>query len=83
MTGAPSDSPPPRDCRDPSGGEPPSADCLRVRGPALHAARNIEPATPADRKLAMVQEAAALEYPTADPDQMEAEIARGYGAETG
>ncbi len=46
----------------------------------LRDARENEPTSPPDRKLLIVREAAEFSYPTADPDQMEAEIASGYGA---
>ncbi|MGD8321530.1 MAG: antitoxin [Gemmatimonadota bacterium] len=44
----------------------------------LREARTGEPATSAERKLLVVREAAEFSYPTADPEAMEAEIARGY-----
>lgn len=44
----------------------------------LREAQAREPGTDAARKLLVVREAAALEYPTADPEVMEGEIVRGY-----
>lgn len=48
----------------------------------LREARADEPSSAPGRKLLMVREAAAFDYPTADPEQMEAEIARGYAKGT-
>lgn len=45
---------------------------------ALRRARREEPTSDARRKLAAVREAARGSYPTADIDQMLAEIERGY-----
>lgn len=45
---------------------------------ALRAARRDEPAVEPRRKLAVVREAAQWEYPTADIEQMLAEIESGY-----
>lgn len=45
---------------------------------ALKRARQEEPVTDTRRKLAVVREAARGSYPTADIDQMLAEIERGY-----
>ncbi len=50
-----------------------------VRG-ALRAAQREEPATSAERKLAVVRAATRHAFPTADIDQMIAEIELGYGA---
>ena len=36
-----------------------------------------EPSSPVEAKLAVVREAAAHAYPTAEPDEMEAQIQRG------
>lgn len=47
---------------------------------ALREARTAEPSTSAERKLLVVREAAGFSYPTGDPEDMEAEIARGYAA---
>jgi len=47
---------------------------------ALRAARREQPAPPADRKLAAVRAAARHAFPTADIDQMIAEIESGYGS---
>lgn len=47
---------------------------------ALRAARQEQPAQPADRKLAAVRAATRHAFPTADVDQMIAEIERGYGS---
>lgn len=44
----------------------------------LREARQEEPASGVSEKLMLVREAAAHAYPTADPEEMEAEIARGY-----
>lgn len=48
-----------------------------VRG-ALRAAREEEPGAPPERKLAVVRAAARHAFPTADVEQMLAEIERGY-----
>jgi hypothetical protein len=53
-----------------------------VRG-ALRAARREEPASSPERKLALVRAASRHRFPTADVDQMIAEIESGYGAESG
>jgi hypothetical protein len=45
---------------------------------ALRVARRDEPAVEPRRKLAVVREAAAAAYPTADIDVMLAEVERGY-----
>jgi hypothetical protein len=45
---------------------------------ALRRARREEPMTDAKRKIAMVREASRGAYPTADIDQILAEIDRGY-----
>jgi hypothetical protein len=45
---------------------------------ALRRARREEPTSDARRKIAAVREAARGSYPTADIDQMLAEIERGY-----
>lgn len=45
---------------------------------ALRAARADEPYAEPARKLAVVREAAAFEYPAGDIDEMLAEIERGY-----
>ena len=44
----------------------------------LREARDAEPGGSPERKLAVVQEAAAHAYPTADPEVMEEQITRGY-----
>jgi len=44
----------------------------------LREARLGEPSTGTAQKLLVIREAAAHAYPTADPEAMEAEIARGY-----
>lgn len=44
----------------------------------LREARKDEPSAEAAQKLLVVREAAAHAYPTADPEQMEEEITRGY-----
>lgn len=51
-----------------------------VRG-AMRDARSAEPATPPERKLAAVRAASRHAFPTADIDQMLAEIERGYAVE--
>jgi hypothetical protein len=48
---------------------------------ALRRARREEPVTDTKRKLSIVREAARGSYPTADIDQMLAEIERGYTAD--
>ncbi|HET6473204.1 MAG TPA: hypothetical protein VFG38_15270 [Pseudomonadales bacterium] len=45
---------------------------------ALDAARRIQPIGDAARKLDAIRAAARHDYPTADVEQMNAEIARGY-----
>jgi hypothetical protein len=45
---------------------------------SLRAARTQEPSKSAERKLAAIREAVRHEGPTADVDQMLAEIERGY-----
>ena len=50
-----------------------------VRG-VLRAAQREEPAAPPERKLAVVRAATRHAFPTADVDQMVAEIEAGYGA---
>jgi hypothetical protein len=44
----------------------------------LRAARRLEPRGDASKKLGVVREAAKLDFPTADPAQMLAEIESGY-----
>ena len=51
-----------------------------VRG-ALRSAREDEPAAPPERKLAIVRAASRHAFPTAEIDQMLAEIERGYVVE--
>ncbi len=51
----------------------------RVRK-ALRAARRSEPTGDADRKLVAVRAASQHAFPTADIEQMLAEIGRGHGA---
>jgi hypothetical protein len=48
---------------------------------AMRVARQREPAEPAERKLAVVRAAAKHDFPTAEIDQMLAEIERGYVVE--
>ena len=48
---------------------------------ALRAARRREPLGDSGKKLEVVRAAAGHSYPTADIDQMLAEIERGYGGE--
>lgn len=48
---------------------------------ALAAARRHEPLGDAGKKLDVIREAARQELPTANIDQMLAEIERGYGGE--
>lgn len=48
---------------------------------ALAAARRYEPLGDTGKKLDAVREAAKLEFPTADIDEMLAQIERGYGSE--
>ncbi len=50
-----------------------------VRG-ALRAALRDEPASSPERKLAQVRAASRHRFPTAEIDQMVAEIEQGYGA---
>jgi len=45
----------------------------------LREARRVEPQGDADRKLAAIRAAQRYAYPTADIDQMLAEVERGYG----
>jgi predicted 2-oxoglutarate/Fe(II)-dependent dioxygenase YbiX len=45
---------------------------------AMREARRREPTAPAERKLAVVRAAAKNQLPTAEIDQMLAEIERGY-----
>jgi len=52
-----------------------------VRG-ALRAAQQAEPASAPERKLAVVRAASRHRFPTADIDQMVAEIERGYGTDS-
>ena len=47
---------------------------------ALTLARRSEPRGAADKKLGAIRAAARFDYPTADIDQMLAEIEMGYGA---
>jgi hypothetical protein len=49
---------------------------------ALRRARREEPMTDTKRKIAMVREASRGSYPTADIDQMLAEIERGYSTDS-
>jgi hypothetical protein len=49
---------------------------------ALRRARKEEPVTDSRRKIAMVREAARGAWPTADIDQMLAEIERGYSTDS-
>ncbi len=44
----------------------------------LRDARLSEPGTDAGRKLLVVREASGYAYPTANPDEMEEQIRRGY-----
>ena len=48
---------------------------------ALAAARRYEPLGDTGKKLDAVREAAKLEFPTADIDEMLVQIERGYGSE--
>lgn len=48
----------------------------------LREARRVEPLGDADRKLAAIRAAQRHAYPTADIDQMLAEVERGYGEGT-
>jgi hypothetical protein len=48
---------------------------------ALAAARRYEPLGDTGKKLDAVREAAKLDFPTADIDEMLAQIERGYGSE--
>ena len=48
---------------------------------ALAAARRYEPRGDTGKKLDAVREAAKLEFPTADIDEMLVQIERGYGSE--
>jgi 16S rRNA U516 pseudouridylate synthase RsuA-like enzyme len=47
---------------------------------AITAMRRAEPIYDTRHKLAAVREAASHSYPTADIDQINAEISRGYGS---
>ena len=47
---------------------------------ALGIARRQEPGVPAPKKLAVIGAAVQHDFPTADIDEMLAEIASGYGA---
>jgi hypothetical protein len=47
---------------------------------ALSLVRRSEPSGSAGKKIEAIRAAARFEYPTADIDQMLAEIERGYGA---
>ena len=47
---------------------------------ALGIARRQERSVPAQKKLAVIRAAAQHDFPTADIDEMLAEIAAGYGA---
>ncbi len=49
---------------------------------SLRDARTSEPGSSLERKLLVVREAASFGYPTADPEEMGAEIALGYAADT-
>jgi len=49
---------------------------------ALSFVRRSEPSGTSGKKIDAIRAAARLEYPTADIDQMLAEIERGYGAGT-
>lgn len=49
---------------------------------ALRAARQEEPGAEPEKKLAAVRVAAAHSFPTADIDEMLAQIERGYSDET-
>jgi hypothetical protein len=49
---------------------------------ALSLVRRNEPSGSTGKKFGVIREAARLEYPTADVDQMLAEIERGYGMGT-
>lgn len=46
----------------------------------LREARDEEPTRPVSKKLLVVREAAQHAYPTGSPEQIEAEITRGYSA---
>jgi hypothetical protein len=48
---------------------------------ALAAARRYEPLGDSSKKLDAVREAAKLDFPTADIDEMLSQIERGYGSE--
>ena len=48
---------------------------------ALAAARRYEPLGDTGKKLDAVREAAKLDFPTADIDEMLVQIERGYGSE--
>jgi hypothetical protein len=45
---------------------------------AIRAAQRLVPGSRPEHKIAAVREAARQSYPTADPEQMLAEIERGY-----
>jgi hypothetical protein len=47
---------------------------------ALHQARRLQPTRDTDRKLQAIRTAAQFEFPTAEIDQMLAEIEKGYAA---
>jgi hypothetical protein len=47
---------------------------------AIRSMRRLEPSTDAARKLSVVREAVRHTYPTADIDEMLAEIERGYSS---
>jgi hypothetical protein len=49
---------------------------------ALSLVRRSEPSGSAGKKIEAIRAAARFEYPTADIDQMLAEIERGYGVDT-
>jgi hypothetical protein len=55
------------------------AECVRQ---ALSQVRRSEPSGSAGKKIEAVRAAARFEFPTADIDQMLAEIERGYGVGT-
>jgi hypothetical protein len=49
-----------------------------VRG-ALSLARRLEPSSGVEKKLAAIRAAVRYEFPTADIEQMNAQIEKGYG----
>jgi hypothetical protein len=49
---------------------------------ALRQARQLEPGSDSGKKLAVIRAAADNRFPTADIDQMLAEIERGYASES-